>query len=79
MKVDRLQILLNPEQHRALKEIARQEKRSLSDLLREMVDRQLAERKLLALEAAAQILQSDYLNDPELTAFSALDGEDFHA
>jgi len=77
--VDRLQILLNPEQHRALKEIARQEKRSLSDLLREMVDRQLAERKLLALEAAAQILQSDYLNDPELTAFSALDGEDFHA
>jgi len=79
VKVDRLQILLNPEQHRALKEIARQEKRSLSDLLREMVDRQLAERKLLALEAAAQILQSDYLNDPELTAFSALDGEDFHA
>ena len=77
--MDRLQILLNPEQHRALKEIARQEKRSLSDLLREMVDRQLAERKLLALEAAAQILQSDYLNDPELTAFSALDGEDFHA
>jgi len=79
VKVDRLQILLNPEQHRALKEIARQEKRSLSDLLREMVDRQLAARKLLALEAAAQILQSDYLNDPELTAFSALDGEDFHA
>ena len=77
--MDRLQILLNPEQHRALKEIARQEKRSLSDLLREMVDRQLAARKLLALEAAAQILQSDYLNDPELTAFSALDGEDFHA
>jgi len=29
------------------------------------------------LQIAAEILYSDYLNDPELTAFSVLDGEDF--
>lgn len=79
VKMDRLQILLNPEQHRALKEIARREKRSLSDLLREMVDHQLNERKLVALEAAARALQDDYQNDPELTVFSSLDGDEFHA
>jgi hypothetical protein len=75
----RLQILLNPEQQHALKEIAHQEKRSISDLIRDMVDQQLAERKKLALAAAAQVLLSDYQNDPELTAFSILDGEEFHA
>jgi hypothetical protein len=31
------------------------------------------------LAAAAAALRSDYQNDPELTAFTALDSEDFHA
>lgn len=31
------------------------------------------------LAAAAEALRDDYQNDPELTAFTALDGEDFHA
>lgn len=31
------------------------------------------------LAAAAQALLADYETDPELTAFTALDGEDFHA
>jgi hypothetical protein len=75
----RLQILLNPEQQQALKEISRKEKRSISDLIRDMVDRQLAERKNLELTAAAQALLSDYQNDPELTSFSILDGDELHA
>ncbi|HNT55119.1 MAG TPA: ribbon-helix-helix domain-containing protein [Anaerolineaceae bacterium] len=75
----RTQILLEPEQHQILTEIARQEKRSLSDLLREMVDKQIAERKRMALAAAAQTLLVDYQTDQELTAFRALDGDDFHA
>jgi hypothetical protein len=29
-------------------------------------------------EKAAALAAADYQNDPELTAFSALDGEDFH-
>ena len=75
----RTQILLEPEQHKTLVEIARQEKRSLSDLIREMVDQQIVERKRMALTAAAEKLLADYQKDPELTAFKALDGDDFHA
>ena len=75
----RTQILLEPEQHETLTEIAHQEKRSLSDVVREMVDKQIAERKRMALTAAAQALLADYQTDPELTAFQALDGDDFHA
>jgi predicted CopG family antitoxin len=67
----RTQILLELEQHKLLTEIARREKRSLSDVVREMVDDQLAKRK--------QALLADYENDKDLTAFQALDGEDFHA
>lgn len=75
----RTQILLEPEQHKILTEIARQENRSLSDLLRAMVDEQIVSRKQRALAAAAQALLADYQADPELTAFQALDADDFHA
>ncbi|MBN2548347.1 MAG: ribbon-helix-helix protein, CopG family [Anaerolineales bacterium] len=75
----RTQILLEPEQHKILTEIARQEKRSLSDVIREMVDKQVAERQRMRLAAAAQALLADYQTDPELTVFQALDGDDFHA
>ena len=59
----RAQILLEPEQHRALTEIAQREGRSLSDLVREIVERHLAERdrearlqrEIKALEALTQI------------------------
>jgi hypothetical protein len=40
----RAQILLEPDQHRALLELARAEERSLSDLVREIVRTYLAER-----------------------------------
>lgn len=75
----RTQILLEPEQHKILTEIARQEKRSLSDVIREMVDKLVSERKQMALTAAAQALLADYQTDPELTALQALNGDDFHA
>jgi len=75
----RTQILLEPEQHKTLTEIARQEKRSLSDVIRQMVNNQITERKRMALTAAAQSLLTDYQTDSELTAFHSLDGDDFHA
>jgi len=75
----RAQILLDTEQHKALSEIARREHRSLSDVVREMLQKQLDERKKLDLELAAKALLIDYQADPELTAFSALDGVDFNA
>ena len=59
----RAQILLEPEQHQALTEIAQREGRSISDLVREIVGRHLAERdrevrlqrELQAIEELAHI------------------------
>lgn len=75
----RTQILLEPEQHNALAEIARREKRSLSDVVRSMLQMQLEARKKLDLEMAAKALLADYQDDPELSLFNSLDAEDFHA
>jgi predicted CopG family antitoxin len=77
--MDRTQIMLDPELHEKLKRMAHQEKRSLSDLIREMLNRHIAERQRMALVAAARALLEDYQTDPELTAFASLDGEDFNA
>ena len=52
---------------------------SLSDALREMVDKKIAKRNQLALAAAAQALLVDYQTDPELTAFLVLDRDGPHA
>src|SRR5438445_791481 len=41
----RTQILLEPAQHRALAELARRERRSVSDLVRELVNQGLQERR----------------------------------
>jgi predicted CopG family antitoxin len=49
----RTQILLEPEQHQRLLELAQTEKRSLSDLVREMLHAQLETRK----QEATRLLQ----------------------
>jgi macrodomain Ter protein organizer (MatP/YcbG family) len=73
---DRTQILLEPAQRRKLARIATREKRSLSDVVREMIDLQLSARKRQEMADGAKALLSDYQTDQELTAFIALDGED---
>ena len=75
----RTQILLESEQQKALAEIARREKRSLSDVVREMLQKQLEERMKQDLALAAKALFADYQGDPELVTFTDLDNEDFHA
>lgn len=75
----RTQILLEQDQHKALTAIAQRENRSLSDVVREMLQKQLEARKKMELAMAAKALLADYQNDSELTVFSTLDAEDFHA
>jgi hypothetical protein len=75
-KYHRTQLLLDSEQHQDLEEIARREHRSLSDVVREMLDTQLADRKRRDMTFAAQALLADYMSDKELTAFTVLDAED---
>ncbi len=59
-RMQRTQLLLEPEQHYALAEIARKEGRSISDVVREMVQRQIEQRRETAradLERRLEALQ----------------------
>lgn len=53
----------------------------VSDLRRQtsQVLKSVCDSKDAQLLAAAQLLLTDYESDAELTAFTILDGEDFHA
>lgn len=77
MELYRTQILLEKEQHETLSLIAQEEKRSLSEIVREMIDRELRYRQRRQMLLAARELQGDYKTDPELTDFTSLDGDDF--
>ncbi len=58
MALHRTQILLEPDQHRALIEISRREGRSVSDLIREIVRAELEHR---TVDAAARKARQDAL------------------
>lgn len=77
MELYRTQILLDKTQHEVLSQIAREESRSLSEIVREMIDRQLLYRQRHQMMMAARELQGDYLTDPALQDFTELDGDDF--
>ncbi len=77
MELLRTQILLEKTQHEMLSQIAREESRSLSDIVREMIKRELLYRQRRQVLRAARDLQAEYGANTELTAFSDLDGDDF--
>ena len=77
MELYRTQILLEKSQHEILSQIAKEESRSVSEIVREMVERELRYRQRRQMMLAARELQSDYKTDPELTTFTTLDSEDF--
>lgn len=77
MDLYRAQILLEKSQHQTLTQIAEEENRSLSEVVREMIDRELRYRQRRQMMLAARELQSDYNTDPTLTEFTSLDTDDF--
>lgn len=77
MELHRTQILLEKGQHQILAMIAEEEKRSLSEIVREMIERELRYRQRRQMLLAARELQADYNTDPNLTQFTNLDGDDF--
>jgi hypothetical protein len=77
MELYRTQILLERSQHETLSRIAQEESRSLSEIVREMIDRELRYRQRRQMMLAARELQADYSSNPDLNEFSALDGDDF--
>lgn len=77
VKSKRVQIILTEPQKQFLDEAAASEGVSVSALIRRIVDgykNGMVEQKLVE---SARALYTAYENDEELTAFSALDGEDF--
>ena len=77
MQLHRTQILLEKGQHQILVLIAEEEKRSLSEIVREMIERELRYRQRRQMLLAARELQADYNTDPNLIQFTALDSDDF--
>jgi predicted transcriptional regulator len=71
--------MLDPEQQKQLAAIAKRENTSVSKILREIIDQEIKRRKREQLTKAAKLALQDYTEDSDLTAFTALDGDDFHA
>lgn len=74
----RTQIILKEGQRRALERLAQEQAQSVSGIVRGMIDAQLGVERERRLREAADSLRDDYLNDPELTAFSAIEGDAFN-
>lgn len=77
MELQRAQILLEKSQHEMLTMIADEESRSISEIVREMIERELRYRQRRQMLFAARELQADYLTDPALTEFTDIDSDDF--
>ena len=77
MELQRTQILLEKSQHQILTLIAEEENRSISDIVREMIERELRFRQRRQMLLAARELQADYTSNPDLTEFTTLDTDDF--
>jgi predicted CopG family antitoxin len=73
----RVNIMLREEQREYLAELAEQENKSLSEIIRQLVDEKRQANQSIRLQTAAEALADDYRSNEELTAFNALDGEDF--
>jgi hypothetical protein len=74
----RTQIILKEGQRRALEKLAQEQERSVSEVVRELLDAQLRVENERRLRDAARSLRDDYLKDPELTFYSAIEGDLFH-
>jgi hypothetical protein len=65
--MDRVQLLLDPADRKALKELAHETHTSMSDVVREMLRERMKERKRDKLRRAALLMAEEYINNPELT------------
>ena len=75
MRMYRAQIILEKPQHEILVRIAHEEDKSISETVRDLLELALRERRRRQMERAAQALLENYRSDPELTAFTALNGK----
>jgi len=74
---ERIQILLDPWDRQELEKIAKEANLSMSGIIRDLVRDYVSCQKRLKLRRAAELMENEYRVNDDLTAFSALDGEDF--
>lgn len=74
--MERIQILLEPTDRNILKQLADEAHTSMSNIVRDLLRERLKEQRRAKMRKAAEIMADEYMNDPELTALSTLDGDE---
>jgi len=67
----RIQLLLDPVDRKALKELAKESHTSMSDVVREMLRERIKARKREKMQRAAALMAEEYLGNPELTSLTS--------
>jgi predicted CopG family antitoxin len=75
-KKQRVNIMLNETQRVFLDRMAKERRTSISEIIRELVEDEKKKNQALKLMKAARTLEKEYRENEELTAFTALDGEE---
>jgi hypothetical protein len=78
-KVQRVQILLEPNQQEYLARVSKKSGQSVSSIIRALVAEKMLATRDRRLDQAARELRSLYKTDAELNAFRSLDTEDWDA
>lgn len=76
--MERIQILLDPVDRHALEQLAQDAHTSMSNVVRDLLRERIKQQRRANLRKAAEMMADAYRTDTELTAFTALDGEDVH-
>ena len=75
--MQRIQVLLDPWDRQELEKLAKEANMSMSGIIRDLIRDHVSRQKRLKLRRAAGLMKNEYRVDDDLTAFSALDSEDF--
>ncbi len=75
--MERIQILLDPWDRQELEKLAEEANMSMSGIIRDLIREYINRQKRLKLRRAAEIMETEYRVDTDLTAFTNLDSEDF--
>lgn len=72
----RIQILLEPIGRQALKQLADEANTSMSNIVCELLRERVKQHRRAKLRQAAQLMADEYRSNPDLAAFSALNGDE---
>lgn len=76
--MERIQILLEPVDRHALEQLAKDAHTSMSNVVRDLLRERVKQQRRANMRKAAEMMTNVYRTDAELTAFTALDGEEMY-